>query len=321
MQLFDVHHSIRSWRLVIALAIAIPLFPEKIFSQSSHQIFEHLTTEHGLSSDKVSGVIQDSEGFYWIATQNGLNRFDGTSFRIYRHDPGDSSSLTSNSCTSMVEDLNGDIWIATYTGISKFVKSTGKFERIYLHHPDQDFEITNRVYSLALDGDGNIWIAGFGVWKYDVLKNQLTRFKNESDNPVSFSGPGLITEIIFDHVNNGLWFSTNEDVNFYSIERQQFYHASNNPEGWKIFDVAYPGDMALDNKNRLWFRELNSIELLAFDIDKNEIIRTGKSLEYGVHKICSDDLNRVWLLYWLANSEIYDPVTGKTITDFFLIHH
>src|SRR3989337_120835 len=117
MQLFDVCHSFRTWKLVIALAIAIPLFSKKLCSQFSHQIFEHLTTEHGLSSDKVSGVMQDSEGFYWIATQNGLNRFDGTSFRIYRHAPGDSTSLTNNGCTSVIEDLNGDIWIAIYTGV------------------------------------------------------------------------------------------------------------------------------------------------------------------------------------------------------------
>ena len=132
--------------------------------------------------------MQDSEGFYWIATQNGLNRFDGTSFRIYRHAPGDSTSLTNNGCTSVIEDLNGDIWIATYTGVSKFVKSTGKFQRIYLHHPEQGFEISNRVYSLALDREGNIWIAGFGVWKYDVLKDQLTSFNNGSDNPSSIAG-------------------------------------------------------------------------------------------------------------------------------------
>jgi ligand-binding sensor domain-containing protein len=101
------------------------------FSQSSHQIFEHLTTDHGLSSNKVEAVLQDQEGFYWIATQNGLNRFDGTTFKLYRHHSEDSTSLTHNYCTGMVESQNGDTWVATHKGVSRFRKEKEYFQPVY----------------------------------------------------------------------------------------------------------------------------------------------------------------------------------------------
>jgi ligand-binding sensor domain-containing protein len=65
-------------------------------TQSSHQIFEHLSTDNGLSSNKVEAILQDKEGFYWIATQNGLNRYDGSTFKVFRHHAEDSSSLAHN---------------------------------------------------------------------------------------------------------------------------------------------------------------------------------------------------------------------------------
>ncbi len=152
-------------------------------AQSSNQIFEHLTTEDGLSSNKVEAVIQDREGFYWIATQNGLNRFDGTYFKIYRHNSGDSSSLTHNNCTDLAEDKNGDIWVATYKGVSRFVKSKGTFQPVYLHHPTKNFELTNRIYSIAVDNEGNVWIGGGGLWKYDTKTDKVDLFlKNPQES-------------------------------------------------------------------------------------------------------------------------------------------
>ena len=118
------------------------------FAQTAHQNFEHLTTENGLSSNKVDAVLQDRDGLYWIATKNGLNRFDGTNIKIYQNDPNDSTSLTHNNCTNLLEVRNGDIWVSTYKGISRFIKKRGVFQPLYFHNPLVNFEVSNRIFTI-----------------------------------------------------------------------------------------------------------------------------------------------------------------------------
>ena len=73
--------------------------------------FKHLTTENGLSNNKILDVIQDKTGFIWLATDDGLNRFDGYRFKVYRHKSKDSTSLSNNSIWTLFEDRAGFIWI------------------------------------------------------------------------------------------------------------------------------------------------------------------------------------------------------------------
>ena len=78
--------------------------------------FEHLTIEDGLSQNAGLAIFQDSRGYLWIGTQDGLNRYDGYGFKIYKHDPDDLNSLSHNSILSMGEDKNGSLWIGTWGG-------------------------------------------------------------------------------------------------------------------------------------------------------------------------------------------------------------
>ena len=102
------------------------------FTASSQQVFEHISSAQGLSSDKVADIIQDRDGFYWIATTEGLNRFDGSTFKVYRHDKNNSTSLSHNNCTSLFEDDNGDIWVGTAQGVNRFIKKQGLFKRMMI---------------------------------------------------------------------------------------------------------------------------------------------------------------------------------------------
>src|SRR4249919_202029 len=105
------------------------------FAQQGEGLFYHLTTTNGLSSDRINGIIQDREGFYWIATAEGLNRFDGSSIKVFRHDRNDSTTISHNTCTNLLEGEDGDIWISTMQGINRFIKKKGTFKRYYFHLP------------------------------------------------------------------------------------------------------------------------------------------------------------------------------------------
>jgi len=106
-------------------------FVNQSFAQSGGDLFYHLTIANGLSSNRVNDIIQDREGFYWIATEDGLNRFDGSTCKIFRNIKNDSTSLSHNNCTYLMEDDNGDIWVGTLVGLSRFKKKEGKFEQFF----------------------------------------------------------------------------------------------------------------------------------------------------------------------------------------------
>ncbi len=290
-------------------------------AQTSNYIFEYLTTEQGLSSNKVEAVLQDKEGFYWIATQNGLNRFDGTTFKIFRHDASDSTSLSHNYCTALVEGKNGDIWVATYKGVSRYIRSKGYFQTIYLQHPIINFEITNRIYDIAVDDDGKIWIGGNGLWRYDVSRDTIMFYQHSKTDAATISDGGLITHLVYDQDKHGLWLTTGKELNFLDIPSNQFYRAANNPYQWKVFDNADAREITLDAKNRLWFRDKKTQSLSYFETDINQISTTSKKINFGVKQIAADEKDRIWIFYWLADSEIYNPETAVTDTDFFSVHH
>lgn len=289
--------------------------------QAAHQIFEHLTTDQGLSSNKAEAVLQDQEGFYWIATQNGLNRFDGTTFKIYRHDENDSTSLTDNYCTALVEGQNGDIWVATYKGLSHFIKAKGYFQQIYLNHPSCNFELRNRIYNLAIDNSGNIWMAGYGLWRYNINDNTITLFQHSDADLTAIPSYSLITQMTYDKLNDGLWISAADQLAFYCTRIRQFYNKKNNPPGWKVFDVADNAELTIDSKNRLWFRDQLTQSLSYFDFEKNQITITDKIVKNGIKRLCPDEQGRIWIFYYLAGSEIYDPETLTTNNEFFIHHH
>ena len=86
------------------------------FSQS-HQIqFDHIGTAEGLSQSNVFCILQDSRGFMWFATRDGLNKYDGYKFTVYKNDAKDSNSISNNFISGIVEDRKGIIWVATRAG-------------------------------------------------------------------------------------------------------------------------------------------------------------------------------------------------------------
>ena len=75
--------------------------------------FTHLTTNDGLSQSNVTAILQDRRGFMWFATRDGLNRYDGNTFVVYKHNPNDPDSLSANFIQDLMEDDQGYLWIAT----------------------------------------------------------------------------------------------------------------------------------------------------------------------------------------------------------------
>jgi ligand-binding sensor domain-containing protein/signal transduction histidine kinase len=145
--------------------------------------FTHLTTNDGLSQGYVTAILQDRRGFMWFATRDGLNRYDGNTFVVYKNNPNDPTSLSSNFIQALMEDDHGDLWIATDSGVNRFDPRTERCTR-YFHEANNPNTIGGAyVTSIVQDQRGYIWFGTFdsGLSRFDRAKQTFSHYHNDSN--------------------------------------------------------------------------------------------------------------------------------------------
>ncbi|MGV8134367.1 MAG: two-component regulator propeller domain-containing protein [Mangrovibacterium sp.] len=156
----------------------IGLFSAMLVCQSFAQsvYFRKYQVENGLSHNTVSCILQDSYGFIWLGTTDGLNRFDGKQFKIYRSDNQDKYALGNNSVQALFEDSNHDIWVATNEGIYIYHRLNGRFI-LFDKKTQYGVSISSEVRKIMETAKGQIWIAtlGQGIFVYDPKTKVLTQ--------------------------------------------------------------------------------------------------------------------------------------------------
>jgi ligand-binding sensor domain-containing protein/two-component sensor histidine kinase len=155
------------WLFLLLTFCAIPN------AQQATLYFEKLNTDNGLSHNKVNCILQDHRGFFWIGTEDGLNRYDGNDFVIYRSSPGQKSGISGNIITDLMEDESGVLWISTADGgISKYDYRLPPDQQFvqYKNIPGDSLSIpTNTVHAMVQDRQGYLWLAsgGHAVLRFD----------------------------------------------------------------------------------------------------------------------------------------------------------
>ncbi|MEI6291109.1 MAG: two-component regulator propeller domain-containing protein, partial [Chloroflexota bacterium] len=151
--------------------------------------FSVLSLEEGLSQSVVNCILQDRLGFLWLGTQDGLNRYDGYNFKIYKPDPNDPNSISDGWINALYEDKNGFLWIGTAQGgLNKYDPLTGKFTR-FQHNPKDDASLSiGEINAILEDNSGKLWVGtDTGLNRFDPTDGTFTRFQNNPDDPGSLS--------------------------------------------------------------------------------------------------------------------------------------
>jgi len=161
-------------RLGLLLCSFIMLLFCNVYGQNEQIRFGHLSTEHGLSQNSGRSIKQDKYGFIWIATESGVNRYDGRTFSVLRHDPDNHNSLTNNYVNTIETGKSNNLYIGTDgSGLNIYNIITDSFKVI--NSKSKILKISNDfVYSLFEDKNNNVWIGtGNGLFYYNISKNSV----------------------------------------------------------------------------------------------------------------------------------------------------
>ena len=163
-QILNVVVACLATAIVGAAAVAGPPIPA-----IRPMYFEHLTMRDGLSMSTINSILQDSQGYVWLATEAGLNRYDGYTVRQFRRDRGNPHGLASDYVWSIAEDAQGDLWLATDGGgVARWERRSETFQQ-FRHDPNQPQSlVSDTVRTLLIDSKGFIW-AGTKDHGLDVL--------------------------------------------------------------------------------------------------------------------------------------------------------
>lgn len=167
------------------------------------------STDKELSNSLINKVYQDRKGFIWIATESGLNKFDGMRFSIYRHQAGDSTSLKNNYVRSLYEDNYGNFWIGCANGLQIYDRATDSFSELPLEH---DKKIANpHVTNIIERSNGEIWISTSGRGAISIRidkENKKNPYHVTPEIGLSERMNSLFLNAIFEDSKQNLWIAT-----------------------------------------------------------------------------------------------------------------
>ena len=283
--------------------------------QKSRIRFESLSLEDGLSQSATKCIMQDQTGFMWFGTLDGLNRYDGYNFVVYRNDPDKTSSLSNNVINTILEDRFGALWVGTENGLNKFDKRQEKFVRF--KHQDNDINSisSSSINSIYEDKSGVLWIGtANGLNKLDQQTNKIVKYNYNKTDLFSISSNVVYT--IFQDNSETLWVGTEKGLNKFDIETQQFttYNSTFSSPNDNIITAILEG-----KSGTLWVGTAQGLS--TFDRETKKIepynyasIDLSYLIDSPIRSIHEDESGILWIGTDGAGLHELNPKTGQVIS-------
>jgi ligand-binding sensor domain-containing protein/signal transduction histidine kinase len=202
--------------------------------------FEHLSIEDGLPQNSANSILQDSQGFLWIGTLGGLARYDGYSFKVFKHDNDEPLSLSSNSIRAMFEDSQGILWLGTDGGgLNRFNPETEQFRHFRFDASNPNSLSNDRVFAITEDQQGMLWLGtlGGGLNRFDPKTEQFSHYRFDARDPNSLSNDRVFA--ITKDQQGALWVGTSGGLNRFNAKTEQFSRYR--------FNASDPTGLSVDN--------------------------------------------------------------------------
>lgn len=242
--------------------------------------FNNLSTKDGLTSDLITYIYQDSIGYMWIGTKDGLNQYNGNMVVQYTYQYGNEKSLTSPCITSINEDENGNIWVGTDSGLNIINRDEDKVIRIESGEQKEDMLSNYVITSIYKDSYGVMWVGTTnGLNRYDEKNNKFIKYYSDGTNTNITNN--YITDIDENELGE-LWVSTMDGISIIDLKT---YSIRNGRDKYKNIEYIYSVDK--DNYGDMWVLGKESV----FKI-------INKDYEVGIYNIydcenLSDDMTKI----------------------------
>lgn len=212
-----------------------------LVSAHSREInFKHLTGDDGLISNSIRDIFQDSDGFMWFATADGLCRYDGYSFLNFTYSPSDSATLCNNNVSYIVEDNNENLWIGTRNGLNVLDRETYEIRRATSFvEGSLDF---GPILSLCVGANDMLWIGTnySGLYSLDLKTFELTNYCHSDEDTTSLTN-NAVSRIV-ENQDHSLFVGTSWGLDLFDINTKTFRHMLRDVH---IRDLTYYNDSAL----------------------------------------------------------------------------
>ncbi len=286
-----------SLSLFLSLIVFQPFHPVQAGSPSppipfdSHIRFERILVEDGLPNATVLAALQDQDGFMWFATADGLARYDGVDFTVFRHND-ERNSLSNNNTFCIVQSRDGLLWIGTDPGgLNTYDPRSGQFN-VYLHEPQNENSLPdNSIWSLLEDRDGNIWVGTRnGLSRFERATNTFHNYLPDPENPRALAG--TVVYRIYQDKAGTIWVGTRNGLQRYDPATDDFTLFINNPDDPTSISHNNVWTMLEDSQGNFWVGTRGG-GLNLMDRQKG----TFRAYQNDPHNPASLSSNRVWFVF------------------------
>ncbi|NOT07473.1 MAG: hypothetical protein HOP28_04620, partial [Gemmatimonadales bacterium] len=301
----NLSHLMRRWRL--AASCMVLATADRLSAQVSSR-FERITIDQGLSQNTVRAVLQDSAGFIWIGTQDGLNRYDGNTFKVFRQQEADSTGLSSHFVLSLREEPGGVLWIGTNYGLNRLQTRSGRLTS-YFFPSRGSIPSNNWIRSQLRDRSGRLWVGSQeGLGWLDEAAGQL--------RPYPLPGGGQPADVIrlLEDRAGALWLGTTAGglVRLASDRRSTTIFRANPGVAGSLLDDTIAA-LYEDTAGTLWVGSNKG--LMRYDGAASRFVAVSLSPDPryrgpAISDIQADSAGRLWIATEGAGVFHFDPRTG-----------
>ncbi len=276
-------------------------------------VLDHVTPADGLPQGQVDAVLQDSQGFVWIATEDGLVRYDGHELYRYAYSRTASAGLPGNFVREIVEDAHHDLWIAVKdAGLARWNRASDTFTR-FRHDPaDSDSLSSDVTRALAIDAKGRIWVGSndAGIDVLDPASGRFEHFHHDPMNPDSLSDEQIFT-ITLDR-SGAVWIGTAQGLDRWQPETRRFRHFRHRSDDPATLSGRQISKVIEDEDGSLWVGSFDG-GLDRMDAS-GRILRTFRHDAQRADSLASDDVRAILQDHaghlWVGTSEGLDLLSG-----------
>lgn len=290
------------------LLFILLLISQITLGQEKDYNFININNKNGLSSNTVNAILKDKYGFMWFGTNDGLNKYDGQNFVIYRHSETDTNSIGRGIVMALKEDNGGNLWIGTNITLSMYNRSLNNFINF-------DFSKLGWIRSLWADHLGNIWVGTYtGLHRFNPKTKKIVTYKAEPLRADKLNSNVILS--VFEDSKKRIWVGTNAGLHLLNPQNGIFKRFLHKKEISESISSDVIRSFAEDKDGNIWLGTgggLNKMNTQKQTFEHFKSIKSdeGTLSDNSIYKISFDKESKLWV-GTEDGLNIFNPSNNKT---------